>query len=60
MVDDPPMGAIRSTCQTALRCFCLRAEVLSGQGKGMLKEAFQVFMQELNESELADEVSKLT
>ena len=26
----------------------------------MLKEAFQVFMQELNESELSDEVSKLT
>ena len=26
----------------------------------MLKEAFQVIMQELNESELSDEVSKLT
>lgn len=26
----------------------------------MLKEAFQVIMQELNESELIDEVSKLT
>jgi len=26
----------------------------------MMKEAFQVFMQELNESELTDEVSKLT
>jgi hypothetical protein len=28
-------------------------------GKGMLKEAFQVYIQELNESELTDEVSKL-
>ncbi len=55
---EPLTGAIRSTCQTALRCFYLRVEVLSGQGKGMLKEAFQVYIQELNESELTDEVSK--
>ena len=33
-------------------------EVLNGPGKGMMKEAFQVLMQELNESELIDEVSK--
>jgi hypothetical protein len=32
---------------------------LNGLGKGVLKEAFQVFIQELNESELSDEVSKL-
>ena len=57
--DEPPTGVIRSTCQTTLRCFYLRIKVLSGQGKGMLKEAFQVFIQELNESELYDEVSKL-
>ena len=56
----PPIGAIRSTYQTALRCFCLRAEVLNGQGKGVVKETFQVFMQELNESEPTDEVSKIT
>jgi len=60
MVGGPPIGAIRSTYQTALRCFCLRAEVLNGQGKGILKEISQVFVQELNESELTDEVSKLT
>jgi len=34
-------------------------EVLNGQGKGMLKEAFQGCMQELNENELTDKVSKL-
>ena len=54
----PPIGAIRSIYQTALRCFYLRIEVLSGQGKGTMKEAFQVIIQELNESELFDEVSK--
>jgi len=33
-------------------------EVLNGSGKGTMKEAFQVLMQEMNESELFDEVSK--
>ena len=36
---------------TALRCFFQTEVVLSGQGKGALKEAFQVIEQELNESE---------
>jgi hypothetical protein len=58
--DEPPIGTIRSTYQNTLRCFYQRIELLSGQGKGMLKESFQVFIQELNESELTDEVSKLT
>jgi hypothetical protein len=58
--DEPPAGAIRRTCQTARRCIYLTIEVLNGPGKGMLKEAFQVQIQELNESELSEEVSKLT
>lgn len=32
--------------------------MLSGWGKGVRKEALQMFIQELNESELFDEVSK--
>jgi hypothetical protein len=51
-------GANRGICQTTRRCFYPTIEVLNGLGKGMLKEAFQVCMQELNESELSDEVSK--
>ena len=42
--DDPPAGANRSICQTTLRCFSLTGEVLSGQGKGVLKETLQVFI----------------
>ncbi len=41
---DPPIGAIRRTYQTALRCFPSMREVLSGQGKGVLKETLQVFI----------------
>jgi len=41
---DPPIGAIRRTYQTALRCFPTMREVLSGQGKGVLKETLQVFI----------------
>ena len=59
MVGGPPIGAIRSTYQTALRCFCLRAEVLNGQGKGPGRRD-QVDMQELSGSEPTDEVSKIT
>ena len=55
----PPIGAIRGTYQTALRCFCLRAEVLNGQGKGPGRRD-QVDMQELSGSEPTDEVSKIT
>ena len=44
--------------KTTRRCFYPTIEVLNGLGKGMLQEAFQVFIQELNESELFDEVSK--
>jgi hypothetical protein len=33
---------------------------LNGPGKGVMKEVPQVFTQELNESELSDEVSKFT
>ena len=40
----PPAGANRGICQTALRCFSLTGEVLSGQGKGVLKETLQVVM----------------
>jgi len=39
---DPPVGANRRTYQTALRCFPLMRKVLSGQGKGVLKETLQV------------------
>jgi hypothetical protein len=41
---DPPAGANRSICQTALRCFPTMREVLSGQGKGVVKETLQVFL----------------
>ncbi len=41
---DPLTGAIRRTSQTTLRCFPSTGKVLSGQGKGRLKETFQVFV----------------
>jgi len=41
---DPSAGANRSICQTALRCFPTMREVLSGQGKGVVKETLQVFL----------------
>ena len=41
---DPPVGTIRRTYQTALRCFPSMRKVLSGQGKGVLKETLQVFL----------------
>ena len=41
---DPPAGANRSICQTTLRCFPTMREVLSGQGKGVVKETLQVFL----------------
>jgi len=34
--------------------------VMNGSGKGVMKEAPQMFAQELNESELSEEVSKFT
>ncbi|MCX6253223.1 MAG: hypothetical protein NTV31_01955 [Bacteroidia bacterium] len=41
---DPSIGANRSIYQTALRCFPAMREVLSGQGKGVVKETLQVFI----------------
>jgi len=41
---DPPAGAVRRTDQTTLRCFLRKGKVLSGQGKGRLKETFQVIV----------------
>jgi len=41
---DSPIGANRSIYQTALRCFPTTREVLSGQGKRVLKETLQVFV----------------
>jgi hypothetical protein len=40
---EPPIGANRSIYQTTLRCFPTMREVLSGQGKGVVKETLQVF-----------------
>jgi len=51
MVVGPPAGMTRRTCQITPRCFFLRIEVLSGWGKGILKEVFQMLLQELNASE---------
>ncbi|MDD3944996.1 MAG: hypothetical protein PHS38_09815 [Bacteroidales bacterium] len=58
--DEPPAGANRGICQNTRRCFYPTIEVLNGPGKGVMKEVPQVFTQELNESELSDEVSKFT
>jgi len=41
---DPSIGADRSIYQTALRCFPTIRVVLSGQGKGVVKETLQVFI----------------
>jgi hypothetical protein len=41
---DPSIGANRSIYQTALRCFPTMREVLSGQGKGVVKETLQVYI----------------
>lgn len=41
---DPSVPDISSIYQTALRCFPTMLEVLSGQGKGVLKETLQVYI----------------
>jgi hypothetical protein len=42
--NEPSIGANRSIYQTALRCFPTMWEVLSGQGKGVVKETLQVYI----------------
>lgn len=42
--NEPSAGAIRRTCQTTLRCFSTTGEVLSGQGKEVVKETPQVIL----------------
>lgn len=41
---DPSIGANRSIYQTTLRCFPTMREVLSGQGKEVVKETLQVYI----------------
>ena len=41
---DPPAGSNKSIFQTTLRCFPTTWEVLSRQGKGVVKESHQVFL----------------